>query len=133
MPIECSQITQSINYLVNAFDNCHKINPNDLQMVVELIAAIYNCSEQGTQYDTLVQDLYQPIANEEVIYPIDTYHSISVMILEGNITQIINGTTVTYPTGTVLNYEVTTLNQTPFIFIVNAGASVVVETLIETV
>jgi hypothetical protein len=55
------------------------------------------------------------------------------MVISGNITQLIDATTVTYPTGTTLNTEYTTLNQTTVTFTVKAGATVVVEYLIETI
>lgn len=125
MAIECNEIQQVGNELLIAFQNCKKIKNEDLVTLVELILAVNICSNGGPAYDTLVEDIYEPIVDEDVNYPIDTYHSISVMILEGNIVR--NG--VTYPTGSVLDHEVTNLNQTAFDFTVKAGAKVVVQYL----
>lgn len=131
--IQCNEINQVINELLIVFDDCKKIDPKDLRRMVELIAAIYNCANGGVNYNTLITENYQPITDEVVTYPINTYHSISVMILEGNITRTINSETITFPTGTVLDHEVTTLNQYEYSFTVKAGANVIVEYLIETV
>ena len=129
MAIECTQINQTINYLTNAFDNCHKVDSSDLQLLVELVAAVYNCNNGGTPYDTLITNNYQPEVDEVVTYPTDTYHSINIMILEGTISKLIGDETVVFPTGTVLRHEVTTLNQVPYIFTVKANSNVVVEYL----
>lgn len=133
MAIQCDNINQTINELLIAFDNCKVVKPSDLIKLVELVAAVNVCSNGGANYNTLIQDLYEPTIDEIVTYPINAYHSISVMILQGKITQTINGSTVEYPTGTVLNYDVSTLNQTPFVFVAKAGSKIVVETLIETI
>jgi len=55
------------------------------------------------------------------------------MILEGNITETTGLTTVTYPTGTVLNTEFTNLNQTPITFTVTSGSKVVLKYLTQTI
>lgn len=131
--VNCDTINQTINQLLTAFQNCKKIDPADLTLLVELISAVRTCNDGGPLYNTMVQEIYEPISDEIVIYPVDTFHSISVMLVNGSMTQVIGPTTVTYPTGTVLNHEVTTLNQTAFTFTVKAGATVVVEYLIETI
>lgn len=131
--IQCNEIQQSLNYLLNAFDNCHRLNLQDLHQLVETVQAIYTCSGNGTPYDTLMQEIYEPDTDQVVSYPINTFHAISVMVLEGNITQNINGTIVEFPTGSTLNYEVTNLNQSVYTFTVKSGAKVVVEYLVETI
>lgn len=131
--IQCSEIQQSLNYLLNAFDNCHRLNLQDLHQLVETVQAIYTCSGNGTPYDTLIQEIYEPELDQVISYPTNTFHAISIMVLQGRITQTINGTIVEYPTGTTLNHEVTNLNQTLYSFTAKAGSKVVVEYLIETV
>jgi hypothetical protein len=130
--IQCNEITQSINELLIAFQDCNKVKNSDLRKLVELVAAVNTCSNGGPLYNTEVNELYEPLLDTIVTYPINTYHSISIMILEGTITETIGVTVVTYPTKTVLNTEFTTLNQTPTIFTVKAGSKVVVKYLIET-
>lgn len=127
--INCSEIQQVGNELLIAFQDCKKVNPTDLATLVELVLAVNICTNGGPSYDTLVEEIYEPLVDEIVSYPIGTYHSISIMILQGNIER--NG--VTYPTGSVLDHEVTNLNQTAFSFTVKSGAQVVVQYLIETV
>lgn len=131
--IQCSEIQQSLNYLLNAFDNCHRLNLQDLHQLVETVQAVYTCSGNGVPYDTLIQEVYEPINDTLVSYPANSFHAISIMILEGKITQDINGNIVEFPTGTTLNYEVTNYNQTPYTFTVKGGAKVVIEYLIETI
>jgi len=130
--IQCNEIQQSLNYLLNAFDNCHRLNLQDLHQLVETLQAVYTCSGNGTPYDTLIQEVYEPDTDELVSYPINTFHAISIMVLEGKITQTINGTTVEYPTGTTLNHENTNLNQSTYSFTAKAGSKVVVEYFIES-
>jgi hypothetical protein len=131
--IQCNEIDQNINYLLSAFEACKVPKASDMQLLVELIAAVNTCANGGTDYSTLVTENYQPITDEVVSYPVNTYHAISIMILEGNITRTIEGETITFPTGTVLKHELTTLNQTVYTFTVKAGSNVVVEYLIETI
>lgn len=129
MAIQCNEIQQIGNQLLAKFQKCKVVDPQDLHQLVELVLAVNICSNGGPSYNTLVEEIYEPIVDEIVTYPIGTYHSISVMIIQGNIER--NG--VTYPTGSVLDHEVTNLNQTAFSFTVKAGAQVVVQYLIETV
>jgi len=131
--IQCNEISQTVNELLIAFQDCNKIKNEDLRKLTELVAAVNTCANGGVHYDTMIQELYQPISDQVVTYEINTFHSISVMILSGSITQNINSTIVAYPRGSVLNNTVTTLNQTPFVFNVKAGATVVVEYLIPTI
>jgi hypothetical protein len=131
--ISCLEINQTINELLIAFDDCNKIKNSDLRKLVELIAAVHECCGGGPLYNTKIQEVYTPITDTIVSYPVNSFHSISVMVLVGNITQQIGPTIVTYPTGSVLNTEFTTLNQTTIEFTVKAGATVVVEYLIETI
>jgi len=131
--IQCNEINQTVNELLIAFEDCNKYKNSDLRKLVELVAAVNSCANGGAHYDTEIIESYEPVTDLIVTYPINTYHSISVLVLEGNITQLINGNIFTFPTKTVLNTEVTTLNQTPYVFTGKAGAKVVVNYLIETV
>ena len=130
--IQCKEINQNINYLLSAFEACKVPKASDMQLLVELIAAVNTCTNGGPNYDTLITENYQPLTDEIVTYPINTYHSLNIMILGGSLTREIGSSTVTFPTGTVLDHEVTTLNQTEYSFIVKAGSNVVVEYLIES-
>lgn len=125
---QCNEITQVINELTIAFQDCNKIKNSDLRKLVELVSAVNVCSNGGPLYNTLITETYEPITNTLVTYPVNTFHSITIIVLEGNI--IYN--TFTFPTGTTQNIEVTTLNQTVFEFTVTAGSKVIVEYLIET-
>lgn len=131
--IQCNEINQNINYLLSAFEACKVPKASDMQLLVELIAAVNTCTNGGPNYDTLITENYQPVTDETVTYDVNTYHSLNIMILAGNITRDIGGSTVTFPTGTVLDHEVTTLNQYSYTFVVKAGSNVVIEYLIETV
>lgn len=129
MIIECNEISQVINELQIAFKDCNKIKNSDLRKLVDLVAAVSICSNGGPDYNTLITDIYEPISDEIVTYPINTFHAITIIVLDGNI--IYN--TFTFPSGTTQNIEVTTLNQTPITFTVKAGAKVMVEYIIETI
>jgi len=133
MSISCLEINQTINELLIAFHDCVKIKNSDLTKLVELVAAVNECANGGLNYNTKIQKVYTPITDTVITYPIDSFHSISIMILTGNITQEIELTTVTFPTGSVLNTEYTTLNQHVVEFTVKAGSTVVVEYLTETI
>lgn len=126
--IQCNEITQNINELLISFQDCNKIKNSDLRKLVELVSAVNVCSNGGPLYNTLITETYEPLTNTLVTYPVNTFHSITIIVLEGNI--IYN--TFTFPTGTTQNIEVTTLNQTVFEFTVTAGSKVMVEYLIET-
>lgn len=133
MTIPCNEINQTANELLIAFQDCNKIKNSDLRLLVDLIIAVNNCSNGGPNYNTQVEQVFTPLIDEIVIYPINSFHSISIMIIEGNITKTINGEVITFPTGTSLNTEYATLNQTEVIFTVKAGSTVVVQYLIETI
>ena len=126
--IQCNEITQTVNELLISFQDCNKIKNSDLRKLVELVSAVNVCSNGGPLYNTLITETYEPLTNTLVTYPVNTFHSITIIVLEGNI--IYN--TFTFPTGTTQNIEVTTLNQTVFEFTVTAGSKVMVEYLIET-
>jgi len=134
MAINCNEIDQTVNQLLAAWgNNCKDIKPSDLTLLVELVAAVQVCANGGTAYDTLITENYEPVADEVISYPVDTFHAINVMVLEGTITKVIGVDTVEFNTGTVLRHEVTNLNQYVYTFTVKAGAHVVVEYLIPTV
>jgi len=129
MAIQCNEINQTANYLKGKFQDCTKLKAEDMQLFVDLVLAVGSCANGGPAYDILITDNYQPEINEVVTYPINTYHSINIMVLEGTISRTIDGETVIFPTGTVLRHEVTTLNQTPYTFTVKANSNIVVEYL----
>lgn len=128
MLIECNEISQTINELLISFKDCNKIKNEDLRKMVELISAVNICQNGGPNYNTVVVDTYEPITDESVTYPINTFHSISIIVLTGSIVY----NTFTFPAGLTQNIEVTTLNQTPINFLVKAGSRVLVEYIIET-
>ena len=127
MPIECNEIQQNINELLIAFQDCNKVKNSDLRKLVELVAAVNVCSNGGPSYNTIITDIYEPISDQIVTYPINTFHALTLIILNGSIVY----NTFTFPAGTTQNIEVTTLNQTPIIFTVKAGSKVMVEYIIE--
>ena len=131
--IECNEINQTVNELLIAFADCNKIKNEDLRKLVELVQAVNVCSNGGVNYNTEISEIYEPVSDLVVSYPVDSYHSISIMVISGSITETINSTEITYQKGTVLNTEVTTLNQTITTFTVKAGSKVVVKYLIETI
>lgn len=127
MIIECNKISQTINELLIAFQDCNKIKNSDLRKLVELVSAVNICSNGGPNYDTLVTNLYTTA--QTVNYPINSFHSFSLSIISGSI--VYDG--VLLQAGSVKNIEYTTLNQTPISFIVNIASEVLVEYLIETI
>ena len=131
--IQCDQINQAINELLIAFADCNKPKNEDLRKLVELVSAVNTCANGGVDYGVETTIVYEPIVDELIIYPINSFHSYSLMILEGNITEEVDATVITYPTRTTLNTEFTNLNQTPFEFTVLAGSKVVFKYLTETV
>lgn len=129
MIIECNEISQVANQLITAFQDCNKIKNSDLRKLVELISAVNTCTNGGPDYDTIITDIYEPMADEIVTYPINTFHAITIVVLQGSIVY----NTFTFPAGTTQNIEVTNLNQTPIIFTVKSGSKVIVEYLIENI
>ncbi len=129
MAIQCNEINQNVNYLLNAFQDCTKLKASDMQLLVELIAAVNTCANGGPNYDTSVSFVYEPLVDEEITYPVNTFHTISLVVSLG--TAEYND--VVLPTSSSINIEYTTLNQTPFIFIAKAGSKILVEYLIETI
>jgi len=131
--IQCNEISQTVNELLIAFADCNKIKNEDLIKLVELVSAVNTCANGGINYNTEITVFYEPLVDEVITYPINSLHSYSLMILEGNITEQVNSQLITYPTRTVLNTEFTNLNQTPIVYTVLAGSKVVFKYLIETV
>lgn len=129
MIIECNEISQTANQLITAFQDCNKIKNSDLRKLVDLVIAVNNCANGGPDYNTIMTDIYEPFSDQVVIYPINSFHAITIVVLLGNIVY----NTFTFPAGTTQNIEVTTLNQTPITFTVKAGSKVMVEYLIETI
>jgi len=132
--IECNEINQTINELLIAFQNCKTINNLDLIKLVELVSAVNVCANGGADYSTTVMDVIEPTLGDELVsYPVDTFHSISITVIEGSIQRQVGIDIVTFPQGSSLNLEVTTLNQTVYEFTVLNGSKVFVEYIIETV
>ena len=131
--INCSEINQTINKLLIAFADCNKIKNEDLRTLVELISTVNTCANGGVDYGIETIIVYEPVVDQIVTFPINSFHSYSIMVLEGNITQLVNLSTLIYPTNTVLNTEFTNLNQNVLEFTVLAGSKVVLKYLTETV
>lgn len=129
MIIECNEIQQTVNELLIAFQDCNKVKNSDLRKLVELVAAVNTCSNGGPLYNTMITDVYEPLTDTVVTYPVDSFHAISVMLVNGNI--LYNG--ITLPQNSVINIEFTTLNQTAITFTALAGSKIIVEYIIETV
>lgn len=129
MVIECDQISQVVNELLIAFQDCNKVKNSDLRKLVELVSAVNTCTNGGPLYNTMITDVYEPLTDTVVTYPVDSFHAISVMLINGNI--LYNG--ITLPQNSVINIEFTTLNQTVFTFTALAGSKIIVEYIIETV
>jgi len=131
--IECNEIEQTINELLIAFQDCNKIKNADLRKLVDLVAAVNSCANGGADYSTVVDQVFEPIFDALINYPINTFHSISINVIEGSIEKHVGVDTVIFPAGSSLNLEVTTLNQTPYSFVVKANSKVYVEYIILTV
>jgi len=127
MIIECNEISQVINELLIAFQDCNKIKNSDLRKLVELVSAVNTCQTGGPKYDTLVSTTYN--TPQIVTYPPNSFHSCSLSVLSGSI--IYQG--FTFPSSSVKNIEFTTLNQSAFTFEVLPGANILFEYLIETI
>lgn len=132
MAIQCNEINQTINELLIAFQDCNKIKNSDLRLLVELVSAVNTCSNGGANYNTEITELYEPLTDTIISYPVNSFHSYSIAVLSGTITQQIGTSIVTYPTKTTISDEFTTLNQTVITFTVKAGSTVVVKYLIES-
>lgn len=128
--INCNEIDQVVNQLLATWgNNCKDIKPSDLALLVELVAAVNTCANGGTAYDYLHTDIYNPEEDQTVTYPVGKYHSISVMVNSGKITQQQGMIVAEFQAGTVLDHEVTNLNQLAFTFTIKAGATVTVHYL----
>ena len=127
--IECSEISQTVNELLIAFQDCNKIKNSDLRKLVELVSAVNTCSNGGIDYGKLLTNTYEPISDTVITYPINDFHSISVLVVVGE--AIYQG--VTFPIGGKIEIEFTNLNQQSFSFTAKAGSKIFVERIIETV
>lgn len=125
MIIECNEISQSVNELLIAFQDCNKIKNSDLRKLVELVSAVSTCSNGGPSYNTLVDVSYT--TPQIVTFPPDTLHSYSLSVISGSIEYA----GFNFPAGSTRNVEFTTLNQEVITFTVNAGSEVLFEYLIE--
>lgn len=129
MIIECNEISQTINELLIAFQDCNKIKNSDLRKLVELVSAVNTCQNGGVDYGKLLTDTYEPISDTVITYSINNFHSISVLVVEGE--AIYQG--ITFPTSGKIEIEFTNLNQQLFSFTVKAGSTVFVERIVETI
>lgn len=127
--IECSEISQTVNELLIAFQDCNKIKNSDLRRLVELVSAVNTCSNGGIDYGKLLTNTYEPISDTVITYPINDFHSISVLVVVGE--AVYQG--VTFPVGGKIEIEFTNLNQQLFSFTVKAGSTVFVERIVETI
>lgn len=127
--IECSEISQTVNELLIAFQDCNKIKNSDLRKLVELVSAVNTCSNGGIDYGKLLTNTYEPISDTVITYPINDFHSISVLVVVGE--AVYQG--VTFPVGGKIEIEFTNLNQQLFSFTVKAGSTVFVERIVETI
>lgn len=127
--IQCNEISQNVNYLLAAFEDCSKLKASDMQLLVELIAAVNTCANGGTEYNTLLNNIYEPDETEVITYSIGNFHAISIVISSGSI--LYQG--ITLSPGASINIEFTTTNQQDFSFTVNAGSRILVERIIETI
>lgn len=125
MIIECNEINQTINQLKIAFQTCHKFNNKDLELLVDLVAAVNKCANGGANYNTLITERYE--GPSEIVVPVNKLHSYTLAVLKGSVEY----DDFTFPRGTTRNVEFTTLNQTAFKYIVNPGSVVMFEYLIE--
>ncbi len=129
MIIECNEIGQTCNELLIAFQDCNKIKNSDLRRLVELVSSVNTCSNGGVSYDTILSNTYEPLIDEIITYPIDDFHAISVLVVEGE--AVYQG--VTFPVGGKVEIEFTNLNQQSFSFTAKAGSTIFVERIIETI
>lgn len=128
MIIECNEISQISNELLIAFQDCNKIKNSDLRKLVELVSAVNTCSNGGVDYGELLTNTYEPVSDTIVTYPIDNFHAISILVVEGE--AIYQG--ITFPVGGKIELEFTNLNQQSFSFTAKGGSTVFVERIIET-
>lgn len=129
MLIECNSINQVINELLIAFQDCNKIKNSDLRKLVELISAVNTCSNGGVDYGELLTDTYTSISDTVITYPVNNFHAISVLVVEGE--AVYQG--ITFPIGGKVELEFTNLNQQSFSFTAKAGSTIFVERIVETV
>lgn len=129
MIIECNSINQVINELLIAFQDCNKIKNSDLRRLVELVSAVNTCNNGGVSYDTIITTTYEPLIDTVVTYPVNDFHAISVLVVEGE--AVYQG--VTFPVGGKVEIEFTNLNQQEFSFTAKAGSKIFIERIIETV
>jgi len=127
--IPCENINQTVNYLLTQFQDCTKLKAEDMQLLVELIAAVNTCANGGLNYNTVNNDIYQPTVDEVITYPPNSFHSISVVVASGQV--IYNG--ITLPTGTSINLEFTTTNQLAFTLTALAGSTLLIEYITQTI
>lgn len=124
--IECSEINQTLSYLATTFQDCTQLKASDMQLLVATMTAIYNC-DTGPNYNTSIDNLFEPDEDTPIIYPINNFHAISVTVLAGQIEYA----GATLPTGSYISKEFSTLNQTEFEIIIKADARVLIERIVE--
>lgn len=122
--IQCNEITQNINELLIAFQDCNKTKNSDLRKLVELVAAVSSCANGGPLYNTLISVSYT--TPQTVTFLPNSFHSFSLNVISGSIEyQGFN-----FTAGSTRNIEYTTLNQSGVTFTINPGSTVLFEYLI---
>ena len=124
--IQCNEISQNVNQLLIAFQDCNDIKNSDLRRLVELVSAVSTCNNGGPAYNSLVSVTYN--TPQTVTIPINTLHSYSLNVISGSITY----SGFNFPAGSTRNVEFTNLNQQVIVFTVNAGTEVLFEYLIQS-
>ena len=119
----CSlEIGQKINELTIQLNHCKPPSNSELKDMLNILKLMNECNGGG-EYNVLVQETHT--AHKEVSYPIGTFHSFSINVLEGSM--IYGG--VMFPAGTTRNVEFSTTNQTVVKFMVNQKSKVFIEYL----
>lgn len=120
---DCSrEIEQMINELTIQLGHCKPPTNSELTSMLNILKLMNQCNGGG-DYNVLVQETHT--AHKEVSYPIGTFHSFSINVLEGSM--IYGG--VMFPAGTTRNVEFSTTNQTVVKFMVNQKSKVFIEYL----
>lgn len=96
----------------------------------EILATFENCEEvKDPEYNIVTTNKYTPLYDQEITYPIGTYHAISLLVVSGS---VLYDETMFY-IGDNIDIEVTAKNETPFVFKVFAGSEVLVETVTDEI
>jgi len=123
MAINCNEINQVADELKMKFTACSKLEAADMITLVELVVAVSECANGGTQYNNTITETLVPTEGELIkTYDVGSYHSIYVRVSIGTV--VYNG--ITLPINSEIRDDVTALNNTPFVLTVPNGAEVLV-------